>query len=285
MRNLSLRADDSLDLQIHTVLSDGHWEPPALFAHLEESGFRLVAISDHDTCEHVAELQRLGAEHGVIVLPAVEVTTEWHGASAHLLCYASDGFHGALPALTAETVDRQLDNTRAVHQELLRRGYTFPRQMITLGSQEQPLWPIDNARLLLDHGYVPDLASALSAISEAGYKQIRAPLVEAVSAARADGALAVIAHPGRGGGEIHRYDVEELTRLLDEVPLDGIEVYYPTHTQEQISAYRLLAANRGLLVSAGSDSHGPRQRLPIPYPASTVVDLLNRCGIAVSFDS
>jgi hypothetical protein len=150
-----------------------------------------------------------------------------------------------------------------------------------LGGRSAPTRPIDNASLLFAHGYVADLQSGLGIIQEVGYVQIAAPLEEAVAAAHADDALAMLAHPGRGGGEIHRYEPEELALMSDEIPLDGVEAYYPTHTETQVAAFCALAQRRALLVSAGSDSHGPRQRLPIPYPASLVAALLERCGVPV----
>ncbi|MGH2486389.1 MAG: PHP domain-containing protein [Ktedonobacterales bacterium] len=284
MDEVSLTGADAVDLQVHTIYSDGQWEPSALFAHLQAADFRLVAITDHDTCEHVEELRRLGATYGVSVLPATEVTTEWRGFSAHLLCYAPRGFGASLPTLTRRTVAAQRENTRAVHAELLRRGYEFPNQAKMLGGRGEPTRPIDNASLLFAHGYVADLQSGLAMIQEAGYVQSAAPLADAVAAAQADGALAVIAHPGRGGGEIHRYEPEELDAMLDEIPLDGVEAYYPTHTDAQEAALLALAQRRGLLVSAGSDSHGPRQRLPIPYPATLVAALLERCGVTLTGD-
>lgn len=276
-----LRSDDAVDLQIHTVFSDGHWEPSELFAHLGQAGFRLVAITDHDTCERVEELRALGGRSGVAVLAGTELTTEWRGTSAHLLCYAPQGFGSQVPALASGTVRRQRENTRAVYQELLARGYEFPKLEAVLGGQSEPARPSDNQALLLAHGYLPDIEQAFAVITDAGYRQSTVPLADAVAAAHADGALAVIAHPGRGDGEIHRYDLDELSRLADEVPIDGIEVYYPKHTAEQVEAYKHFAARRGLLASAGSDSHGPRQRMPIGYHASLIRDLLDRCGVTV----
>ena len=63
--------------------------------------------------------------------------------------------------------------------------------------------------------------------------------------------------------------------------IDGIEVYYPTYTPEQISAYEAYIAERHLLASSGSDSHGPHQRYPIAYPAHQSAALLERCGITL----
>lgn len=272
---MHISADDIIDLQIHTIYSDGHWQPPALFDYLAQAHFRLVSITDHDSLERVHELQMLGATHGIYVLPGVEMSTNWQGKSAHLLCYAAEFRGDALARMARGTVAAQLANTLAVYEELQRRGYRFPQ------GSGVPVRPIDNARLLHANGFAASLEDALAMIADAGYRSITVPLAEAVSAAHAGGALAVLAHPGRGGGEIQQYDVPLLADMLLDVPLDGIEVRYPTYSDEQVAAYTAFAREHGLLMSAGSDSHGPRQRLPVPYPASLCADLLARCGIAV----
>lgn len=272
---MNLGANDRIDLQIHTIYSDGQWQPDDLFAHLAREQFRLVSITDHDSMEHLDELRALGDEHGVYVLPGVEITTNWRGKSAHLLCYAAAFRGDALTQIGQDTVARQLANTQAVYEELMRKGYHFAPHI------SSPTRPIDNARLLQSHGYATSLDDALRMIANAGYRSINVSLASAVAAAHADGALAILAHPGRGGGEIHRYDIPLLSEMLADVPLDGIEARYPTHGEEQVAAYSAFARERGLLVSAGSDSHGPGQRLPVPYPASTCRELLARCGVIV----
>lgn len=273
---MRIAADDRIDLQIHTIYSDGQWQPAALFDYLAQERFRVVAITDHDTLDHVGELQALGAAHGVHVLPAVEMTTNWRGFSAHLLCYA-EAFQGdELARLARGTVAAQLANTRDVNDALRRQGYRFPE------GSALPVRPIDNAQLLVANGFAATLGEALRKITDAGYCSISVPLSDAVAAAHGSGALAVLAHPGRGGGEIHQYDLPQLMELLGGVPLDGIETRYPTYSEEQVAAYNVFAREHGLLASAGSDSHGPEQRLPIPYPAATCAELLARCGVSLA---
>src|SRR5260370_36480709 len=185
MLDSRLRADDPVDLQIHTVHSDGQWLPDELFTHLAARGFRAVAITDHDTLEHVESLCALGARHGVHVVPGTELTTEWRGHPAHLLCYAGQLTGDALAAVAGDTARRQQENTLAVHDELVRRGFTFPRRETVLADQGGALLrPADNARLLLEHGQAGDMGAALALICEAGYRTAMAPLVPAIPAAR-----------------------------------------------------------------------------------------------------
>lgn len=272
---MEIPADASIDLQIHTAYSDGQWRPDELFRNLARERFRVVAITDHDSLEHVGELAQAGAAYGVHVLPAVELTTNWRGKSAHLLCYSAAFAGDALATLARGTENAQTANTLAVYDELRRRGYAFAN------TSALPVRPIDNARLLVAHGYAATLEDALRMIADAGYRSITVPLADAVVAAHVSNALAVLAHPGRGGGEIQRYDPPLLADLLADIPLDGIEVRYPTYTAEQVSDYEAFAKEHGLLMSAGSDSHGPAQRLPVAYPAHLCADLLRRCGVNV----
>lgn len=281
----TLAADAAIDLHLHTRYSDGTWEPRSLFAALAAGGFRLVSVVDHDQLAHLPEVAALGGEHGITVVPGVEVTTEWRGIPAHVLCYApiATGFSGsALAKLMAETDARMRANTREVYEAVTARGYRFPRQAELLAGQGgAPIRAGDVAALLLAHGAVASPAEAMSLVREAGYRQARAPIADAVAAAHAGGALCLIAHPGRGDGEAHRFAPEEIEALIADVSLDGLEVYYPSHTPEQVEAYAGLARRRGLLVGAGSDSHGPHQRMPIASPAARVAPLLERLGVRV----
>jgi 3',5'-nucleoside bisphosphate phosphatase len=274
--------NDAVDLHLHTIYSDGSWRPKELFAYLAAEGFGIVSVTDHDTLAHLNELRLLGETHRIRVLGGVEVTSRWRGKIAHVLCYATDFIGDGLAGLLEETVRDMGRNTAAVYTELERRGYRFPRRDEILAAEGgEPRRPIDNARLLVEHGHADTLGEALDIVRDAGYVVAAAPIQRVVELAHQSGAVAILAHPGRGDGEeIHRYDPATiLPELLDDVPLDGLEVHYPTHSPEQTAAYQQLATRRGLVVSTGSDSHGPNSRLPIHYQVRQCAELLARCGL------
>lgn len=273
-----------IDLHLHTTYSDGHWSPPDLFDHLAEHGVAIAAVADHDQLDHLPEVLALAAARGIVAIPATEATANWRGRAPHILCYAPppSGFTGdALRAVLDRTRAAMGINTAAIVASLRQRGYDFSRQaeiLADLGGQ--PIRGADVAQALHQSGQAPTLTEAMALVVAAGYRQATAPLAEIVAAAHADGAVCLVAHPGRDDGEIHHVAPEEIEAMLREAPLDGIEVYYATHTPEQVAAYLALAQRHNLLISAGSDSHGPRQRLPIAYPASDAAALLARLGVA-----
>ena len=278
----TLSPDASIDLHMHTTYSDGKWPAEQLLDYLKEEGFDLVAVTDHDRVDIVSSIQALGEQRNLPVLAGVEMSTEWHGKMGDLLCYGFDPRHNELGPLTENVVRQQSENTHAVYEQLLQKGYAFPRQDEILAKNDGKLVrPGDNIALLRAHGYAPDYYSALRMITEAGYRSIKVGMAEAVEAAHRSGGVCLIAHPGRREANFTFYSPELLDEVRAEIPLDGIEVYHPMHTPELVETYLDYARRHKLLQSTGSDSHSLPSRMPIKYRAEISRELLERVGIAV----
>jgi hypothetical protein len=63
------------DLHTHTVHSDGAMTVPELARFAVGQGLDFIAITDHNTISHHAELPAAAAAHQIILLPGQEVTT------------------------------------------------------------------------------------------------------------------------------------------------------------------------------------------------------------------
>lgn len=280
--HLTLSSHASIDLHMHTTYSDGHWPAEQLINYLADEGFDLVAVTDHDRVDTVASIQALGAQRNLPVLAAVEMSTEWQGKMGDLLCYGFDPLANELQALTEAVVRRQLDNTHAVYEKLCSQGYKFPRQQEILAKNNGQLRLAgDNIALLRAHGYAPDYTNALRMIIEAGYASSKVSMAEAVEATHRSGGVSLIAHPGRREPQFTFYSPELLDQVRADMPLDGIEVYHPTHSAESTEAYLAYVRQHKLLQSAGSDSHSIPSRMPIKHRAEICRDLLERVGITV----
>src|SRR5690349_8201132 len=72
--NLKLDPDAAVDLHMHTTYSDGRWPAQQLIDYLVAERFDLVAVTDHDRVDKVAEIQELAAQQGLPVLSGVEVS-------------------------------------------------------------------------------------------------------------------------------------------------------------------------------------------------------------------
>jgi hypothetical protein len=70
------------DLHMHTVHSDGVMTVPELARFAAGRGMDFVAITDHNTVSHHAELPAAAAAHGIVLVPGQEVTAETGHAGA-----------------------------------------------------------------------------------------------------------------------------------------------------------------------------------------------------------
>lgn len=276
---LVLVADAYIDLQTHTVLSDGVWTPQGLIDHFVSEGFGLAAITDHDRADTVIELQQLAAAKHFPLLIAAEITAAWKGEMTDVLCYGFDPEKPALSDLTRDILRRQQDNTRMIYDNLVRQGYRFePNDLQSVLDKPSAQQPNEWIALVKKYGYDNPELSAGKIVLGAGFAFATVEIAAAVEAGHQSGGVCLIAHPGRT--DFITYTPAMFDELRQDVPIDGFEVYYPRHTPEQIAMYLDYARKHNLLTSSGSDSHTP-EKPPIRYRAELSRDLLERVGIGV----
>lgn len=275
-----IAASASIDLQTHTYLSDGTWMPESLIEHFVAHGFASAAITDHDRVDTMNELQHIAHEKGFPLLVATEMTTRWRDSMVDILCFGFEKNPAPLSQLCSAIHQAQSANSQQVYQYLLANGYLAEDDPSALAAilnattSRQPHMVFD---LFLQHN--PHLQEDFSPLKAAGYQLCTNPTLAVVEATHASGGVALIAHPGRTDGYA-TFDAALLDQFRAEIPIDGIEVYYPRHKPEQVTLYRMYAEEHAWLMSAGSDSHKP-QDPPIAYPAYTCKALLARLEIEV----
>ena len=200
---LVLASDAAIDLQLHTIYSDGTWTPEQLLDYLVREQFGLVAITDHDRADTVTALQQLALDKHLPVLVAVEMTTLWQGEMTDLLCFGFDPDRNALNDLAQDLLRRQRENTREVYENLHRKGYTFPQypdELSAILEKPSPQQPHELVALLKRHSYGTGDPSAGKIVLEAGCAFATNDIATVVEAAHRSGAVCLIAHPGREDG-------------------------------------------------------------------------------------
>lgn len=283
--SLRIGAHDAVDLHLHTIASDGFWTPAQLVEHLATNGFRVAAVCDHDTERSVVETMRLGEERGVRIIPGVEMTCGWNGRQLHVLVYgiAPDRTDPAAAAFLAclADIDAMLqERADDARQRIEASGRALPSlEEVRAG---RPLWPFHVLSSAIKENHVKNLKEAAELVVELGGTFTADLPVQRVAEAAAEaGGTVVIAHPGRADA-VGILTEADLDRLRAETRIDGIEAHYRSYTDAQTAHYRAVAAERGLLVSCGSDSHAPKMPVdPRPWRAAWCAELLARFGIDV----
>jgi len=79
-----------IDLHTHSRVSDGTDTPTMLVMKAFQAGLDVIALTDHDTFDGVAEAMEAGKRIGVRVLPGIEISCQHNGRAVHLLGYGCD---------------------------------------------------------------------------------------------------------------------------------------------------------------------------------------------------
>jgi 3',5'-nucleoside bisphosphate phosphatase len=282
-QQITLHPDDPVDLHLHSTASDGRWTPDSLTTYLVEHGFKLVALADHDTMHNVPAMKERAMLAGIVLIPAVEVTTRWNDRHVHLLVYGVDPDDSRSQAFM-RVLRRQQDQLRTTAERMIELLESHGRFIPSLNdvSMGFPLTPHRVFTAMIRNGHGGSLFSAHNIIRGLGEPVIvDVPLAETAAAAKEANAVTIVAHPGRDDGEGLLREAE-LDAMFAEINIDGIEAHYRSYKDADTDLYRRWAERHGLLVSSGSDSHWPSHPVnPIPHPARWSADLLQRLGVEV----
>ncbi len=241
-----------LELHCHTTCSDGSLSPSQLVEAAARAGVKALAISDHDTLAGWDEALEAGSLWGVEIVPAVELSTVWQGRSLHLL-----GFYPDPILLTAPLQERRQGRIRraeAMVQRLAELGYPIPMP----DTHSAPGRP-HLAQALVKAGHVRTAREAFERfLGDEGpafvpYEKFSA--VEGIQLLRACGAVPVWAHPALFRGDT----LENTFPTLVQAGLMGLEVYHPDHSVRVKRQLLKLAQKHNLVVTGGSDYHGPNK--------------------------
>jgi predicted metal-dependent phosphoesterase TrpH len=248
----------SVDLHSHTTASDGTFTPRELVQEAARRGLRVLAITDHDSTEGLAEAMEEAARcRPLQIVPGIEINCDVEGAEIHILGYYMDY---EAPWFQAFCREQRRERVERVHRMAARLGALGmpidPAEVLALvqeGSAGRP----HVAQVLVKRGYVKTVREAFDRYLGAGkpghVPRKKLSPEEAVRLIRRAGGVPVLAHPGLA-------ERDELIPSLVEAGLMGIECYYAEHSATQRAGYAELCRRYGLVATGGSDFHGPRVR-------------------------
>lgn len=256
------------DLHIHTTASDGSESPAGVVRRAKALGLRAIAITDHDTVAGWPEAQEAAAGSFLVVVPGVEINTDYNGREVHVLGY--------YPRLDPEFVGLLKDRAEA----RLRRVVRMVERLNALGIAVSVADVMARARgesvgrphvaaALVAAGAAADVQDAFDRFighgAPAYVPREKLHPAEAVQWIRRAGGVPVLAHPGTIGDD---HIISELTSL----GLAGLEVYHPEHDRDTAEHYLRLAQQYDLVVTGGSDFHGEGYHaalgeVSVPYAA------------------
>lgn len=265
-----------IDLHLHTTHSDGLRTPAEILQMAEKLGITLLSITDHSKASAYKELEdpAVRSLFSGKILRGIEIPTIYQGQLVDILGYGIDP-EGIRPYRELQDIRSQnyLERELKLLYETYQKKGVRLDLPITAFSKEKfrnprrflfhMLQHPDNQKFFLDPAnkdvfrlyYRREMANPKSPLF-VDYSIFFGAPQEAVDFIHQAGGLAFLAHCYSYTSEIY----DHLEEMIQTVPFDGIECWYPSFTPEQTEYLEQFCAKHHLLQSGGSDYHGEEIR-------------------------
>lgn len=248
----------SIDLHIHSTYSDGTMSPGGLVEYAKRKGLKAISITDHDTVDGVAEAAGLCNDGKLEFISGIEVGAEFSGITIHILGYLFDADNSLFKKLLQRVQDARNERNEQILFLLKKTGIFISNRELSAISQMGQTGRPHIARLLFKKGIVKSIDEAFLRFLRQGAEAYVPRFVytaeEVFNMIRQAGGIGILAHPlqlQRTGMDLHT-----AIREMTGIGLDGIEVYYPTHSKKTRTALMRYVDEYGLVMTGGSDYHG-----------------------------
>jgi predicted metal-dependent phosphoesterase TrpH len=247
-----------IDLHTHSSVSDGTETPTQLVRAAIDAGLSAMALTDHDSTAGWHEAQAATSGSGMLVVPGMELSTNFGPASVHMLAYLFDPSDATIVRETARIRDGRLHRAERI-VERIAADYDLTwadvlAQSVDGGTIGRP----HIADALVARGHVANRSAAFQSILHWQgdyYEKYYAPSpLAGVRMITNAGGVAVLAHPATHG----RYRVidEDTIAELVDAGLFGLEIHHRDNTEDGKERLFELAAKYNLAITGSSDYHG-----------------------------
>ncbi|MGR3952046.1 MAG: PHP domain-containing protein [Chlamydia sp.] len=267
-----------VDLHVHSNFSDGVMSPGEIADHALQLQLEGIAITDHDTISSWNTLSQEASLRKLVAIPGVELSSELHNESIHVLGYAFRPNSQILREACLFHSKRRETRNREIINRLTRLGMAITyEEVLVIAPSSHTIGRPHIAQVLLKKGYVSNVQDAfkryLGSKKSCYIAGDRWRTEEAIDLIHQAGGYAILAHPHL----ISRFKrVEELLKL----PFDGLEGYYASFSERDNQPFISYAESKGLFLTGGSDFHGavkPRNSLgSSTTPKKTIDAFLSR---------
>ncbi len=249
-----------VDLHLHTVYSDGSWEPQTVAERAFQVGLRIIAITDHDGVGGIDEATEAGERLGLRVIPGIELSALHRGIETHVLGYFIDhrepGLLRELDSIAKARSERVADMVGL----LRRKGLDISFEDVIAQSPKGYLGRPHIAKAMVAKGIIAGNSEAFTLEFIGNEGECYLPTCElsvagAIEIIHSAKGIAVLAHPGFWSGSQGIIPDDDIEGFVAE-GLEGIECRHFRHPEEVARHFEAIAERLGVLKTGGSDCHG-----------------------------
>jgi predicted metal-dependent phosphoesterase TrpH len=250
-----------IDLHSHSTMSDGTDSPTRVVQLAGEAGLAALALTDHDTLDHLPEARAAAEAQSLRLVPGCEISCELSGrapGTMHLLVFFVDDAPGELRDRLAALQEARNERNVQIVEALNERGVPITVEAVQAQAGPGSVGRPHIARVLMEAGHVSSIQEAFDVWLGKGrpayFERDRLEPEDAIELTHASGGVCAIAHPGSLG--LDDVELDAFVGELADAGLDGLECEYGAYLPEERAPLHELARRHGLAPTGGSDYHG-----------------------------
>ncbi|MCK9439102.1 MAG: PHP domain-containing protein [Patescibacteria group bacterium] len=258
-----------IDLQLHSIYSDGYLTPKELVNFVAKNGVKVASLTDHNTFGGLDEFKEACLKHKIKAINGLELYCKYKNKKINILWYNFNENNQELIKLLEESRRRRVFLVKRALLKLERRGFKIDKNILSEFDNYIPINRLSERVSSNKFNYNKILKTAKSkdnsikilreesVIRELFFHSKDERLNESyldlervVKVRKKAGGQLVFCHPGR----YNKY-ANNITQKLKEAGIDGIEVLSPHHSIGSVMYSQFLAENFDLISTGGSDFH------------------------------
>lgn len=247
-----------VDMHMHTYFSDGTMSPEEIVQKAKDRQVGILAITDHNKLDSWEGLQEVAAKEGIIPIRGVEINAAYKDKVLHLLAYGFEDSQKLFELIDlADREMQRMSDDLMVNLAKIDERVTF--EDFTQYEYDRSKGGWKGLHYLLDRGITTRLFEGFRYYREYGcdFPEYHFPTIkELCTAIKEAGGYSVLAHPMSYFKDLNE---EELNLVLEDLRskgLQGIECYYPTHSEMMTKTCTCFCNKYHMLITTGSDEHG-----------------------------
>ncbi|MCD6579913.1 PHP domain-containing protein [bacterium] len=263
------------DLHIHSKYSgDGQHSIKEIVKILNDENVTIAAITDHNKIQGTFEFKKISDDQGIRSIPGVELSTRGkHHENIHLLLYNIrkipelendlDIINNQYMKLSQLRITKLNELGFFINmKDVLSEKIIIPSMGPTIGAAILHNRKNDNDPRLKkyreiengDYKFYIDFLKNKKSKAFIEFKEYS--VYNALSVAKKNDFISVIAHPSYSLRHFDRAGQKDFVKDLVKHGMQGIEVYSSHHSKEDIVFFKKLCKKYDLQITGGSDFHG-----------------------------
>ena len=248
------------DLHIHSCASDSTDTPQEIITQVLEKNIGIISLTDHNSVENQKEFLELAANNGLTAFSGTEISSKDAEISYHILAYGFSLDDNKMADYVKPILGQMKAGNRRLISKMVKDFPSLSLDEFDEYTYERTRGGWESVNYLYDKGITKNSFDGLSLyrtyncnLSDLDYPSS----AEVIQTIHSLGGYAVLAHPNSYLKSIP--DTNSIIQLYEEMKgygIDGIECYYPSHTDFITNTSIKWCHDNNMMITVGCDSHG-----------------------------